>query len=227
MYGPRLLWRRNKPALRSYAVAVGPTAVALGIARWLDVHFESAPVSLFLCAVMLSAWLGGVGPGLLAAALSAAAFSYYFVSPIFALAVDGKEIPRFVMFVLASALVGSLSAAQRRSMQSLPKTAEALRETQAALAHVTRVMTMGELAASIAHEVNQPLAGVVINGNACLRWLAAHPPNIAEAGKAIDRIVQDASRASAVVERIRRLARREPSEREALDLNETVIDALT
>src|SRR6266481_2306940 len=145
MYGPRLLWRRNKPAIRNYAVAVVSTAVALGIARWLDVHFESAPVSLFLCAVMLSAWLGGVGPGLLAAALSATAFSYYFVSPIFALAVDSKEIPRFVMFVLASALVGSLSAAQRRSMQSLRKTAEALRETQAALAHVTRVMAMGEV----------------------------------------------------------------------------------
>src|SRR6266436_5162661 len=157
MHGPRLLWRHNQPAIRNYAVAVVLTAVAMGIARWLDVHLESAPVSLFLCAVMLSAWLGGVGPGLLAAALSATAFSYYFVSPIFALAVDSKEIPRFVMFVLASALVGSLSAAQRRSMQSLRKTAEALRETQAALAHVTRVMTMGELAASIAHEVNQPL----------------------------------------------------------------------
>src|SRR3989442_901069 len=62
MHGPRLLWRRNKPAFRNYAVAVVSTAVALGIARWLDVHFESAPVSLFLCAVLLSAWLGGAGP---------------------------------------------------------------------------------------------------------------------------------------------------------------------
>ncbi len=66
-------------------------------------------MSLFLCAVMLSAWLGGVWPGLLAAA-----FSYYFVSPIFSLAVDSKEIPRFVMFVLAAVLVGSLGVAQRR-----------------------------------------------------------------------------------------------------------------
>jgi signal transduction histidine kinase len=101
------------------------------------------------------------------------------------------------------------------------------RQARAELAHLARAATLGELAASIAHEINQPLAGVVINGNACTRWLGAHPPNIAEAGKAIDRIVQDASRASAVVERIRRLARREPSERDALDLNETVIDALT
>jgi len=73
---------------------------------------------------MLSAWLGGVWPGLLAAA-----FSYYFVSPIFSLAVDSKEIPRFVMFVLAAVLVGSLGFAQRRGMQSLRKAEAALRET--------------------------------------------------------------------------------------------------
>jgi len=227
MHGPRLLWRRNKPAIRNYAVAVVSTAVALGIARWLDVHFESAPVSLFLCAVMVSAWLGGVGPGLLAAALSAAAFSYYFVSPIFALAVDSKEIPRFVMFVLASALVGSLSAAQRRSMQSLRKTAEALRETQAALAHVTRVMTMGELAASIAHEVNQPLAGVVINGNACLRWLAGESPNLPEAREAAQRIIRDGTRASEIISRIRALAKKASTLTERVDLNEAIGEVLT
>src|SRR5712664_2018638 len=154
MHGPRLLWRRNKPAIRNYAVAVVSTAVALGIARWLDVHFESAPVSLFLCAVMLSAWLGGVGPGLLATVLSAAAFAYYFVNPFLSLAVAEKEVPRFVVFVLAAVLVGSLSAAQRRSIQSLRRAEEVLRGMQAELAQVTRVMTMGELAASIAHEVN-------------------------------------------------------------------------
>src|SRR5262249_31350001 len=94
------------------------------------------------------------------------------------------------------------------------------------LAHLARTATLGELAASIAHEINQPLAGVVINGNACTRWLAAGPPNIDEAGKALERIISDAPRASDVVDRIRRLARREPSEKTALDLNETALDAL-
>lgn len=94
------------------------------------------------------------------------------------------------------------------------------------LAHLARTATLGEFAASIAHEINQPLGGVVINGNACSRWLAAEPPNIAEAGLALERIVRDATRASDVVERIRRLARREPPEKAALDLNETVLDAL-
>ena len=204
----RLLWRQNKQSLRNYTVAVVSVAVALGIMRLPIVHLQGAIVSLFLCAVMLSAWLGGVGPGLLAAGLSAAAFAYYFLSPVHSLIVAAEETPRFVIFVLAAILVGSLSAAQRSSMQSLRKAEETLRETQAALAHVTRVMTMGELAASIAHEVNQPLAGIVINGNACLRWLAGESPNLAEAREAAQRIIRDGSRASEVVSRIRALARK-------------------
>ena len=163
MSGRRPLWRHHAPWPVRYTVAVLSVAVAVIIVRWPALRLESAPVSLLLCAVMLSAWLGGVGPGVLAAALSAAAFAYYFVNPLLSLAVAERETPRFVIFVLAAVLVGSLSAAQRRSMQSLRKAEQALRETQASLAHVTRVMTMGELAASIAHEVNQPLAGVVIN----------------------------------------------------------------
>jgi len=199
MPAPGLRWRRNKPAIRNYTVAVLSTAVALGVARWMDVHLESAPVSLFLCAVMLGAWLGGVGPGLVAIALSAAAFTYYFVKPLHSLAVAPEEVPRLVVFVLAAVLVGGLSAAQRRGMQSLRKAEETLREMQSELAHVTRVMTMGELAASIAHEVNQPLAGVVINGNACLRWLAGEPPDLAEAREAAQRIIRDGTRASEII----------------------------
>src|SRR6266851_2735697 len=79
---------------------------------------------------------------------------------------------------------------------------EALRETQTELAHVTRVMTLGEMTASIAHEVNQPLAAVVINGDACLRWLAGQAPNLEEARLAVQRIINDGNRASEVIGRI-------------------------
>jgi C4-dicarboxylate-specific signal transduction histidine kinase len=199
-------------------VAVLAPAVAFAIGRWPIVHLESAPVSLFLCAVMLSAWLGGVGPGLLATVLSAAAFAYYFVHPF--------ELPRFIVFVLAAVLVGSLSAGQRRSMQTLRKTEEALRETQTELAHVTRVMTMGELAASIAHEVNQPLAGIVINGNACLRWLAGESPNLAEAREAAQRIIRDGTRASEIISRIRALAKKTSTLAERVDLTEAIREVL-
>jgi len=103
---------------------------------------------------------------------------------------------------------------------------EALRQAQADLAHVARVMTMGELAASIAHEVNQPLAGIVINGNACLRWLAGEWPNLAEAREAAIRIIRDGTRASDIISRIRALARKTGTLTERVDLNEAIREVL-
>lgn len=218
MSGLRLPCRTSAPARFRYAVAALSVAVAFGIARWPALSLESAPVSLFLCAVMLSAWFGGAGPGILAAALSVTTFATYFVPP--------GEVPRLAVFAVAVLLVGSLSAAQRRASESLREAGEALRETQAALAHVTRVMTMGELAASIAHEVNQPLAGIVINGNACLRWLAGEPPDLDEAREAAQRIIRDGTRASDIVARVRALARKTVSEPERVDLNEAIREVL-
>ncbi len=106
------------------------------------------------------------------------------------------------------------------------KAQEALRTSQAELAHVSRVMTMGELAASIAHEVNQPLSGIVANGNACIRWLAGGRPNLEEAREAAQRIVRDGKRAAEVIARIRALTRKAAPEMERLDLNETIKDVV-
>lgn len=97
--------------------------------------------------------------------------------------------------------------------------AEALHRTQAQLAHATRVTTLGELAASIAHEVNQPLAAVSTNGNACLRWLNRPEPDLLEARLALDRILADTQRASEVIKRIRALARKGEAQRLPLDIN--------
>ncbi len=85
---------------------------------------------------------------------------------------------------------------------------------------------MGELAASIAHEVNQPLSGVVSNGSACLRWLAGDAPNVEEAREAARRIVRDGKRAAEVIARIRALTKRAVTPREKLDLNETIREVL-
>lgn len=103
---------------------------------------------------------------------------------------------------------------------------EALHEAQAVLAHVTRVTTIGELAASIAHEVNQPLAAVVTNCNAGLRWLAGSPPNLDELAGCLRRIIQDGNRASEVVTRIRSLVRGLGPVKERLDLNDQVREVL-
>jgi PAS domain S-box-containing protein len=99
---------------------------------------------------------------------------------------------------------------------------DALRAARSELAHVTRVMSMGELTASIAHEVNQPLGAMVANAASASRWLAANPPNLEKASLALARIAADGERASAVIDRIRRLVRRQEPGREPIDVNETI-----
>jgi PAS domain S-box-containing protein len=99
---------------------------------------------------------------------------------------------------------------------------EALQKAQTELAHVTRLTTLGELTASIAHEINQPLAAVVTNANAGLRWLAGDLPNLTEAGEAFWRIIRDGNRAGEIIGRIRALAKKAPPKKDWLDLNETI-----
>jgi hypothetical protein len=105
-------------------------------------------------------------------------------------------------------------------------TEEALRITQARLSRATQTATVGELAGSIAHEINQPLAAVVTNGHACLRWLTAEPPNLGKAREAAERIVRDGKEAGEVVRRIRALFRRAALEKVALDLNDVIGEVL-
>jgi PAS domain S-box-containing protein len=103
------------------------------------------------------------------------------------------------------------------------KKAEAdLREMQAELAHLNRVMTVGELTASIAHEINQPLAAIVWNANAALRWLAFDPPNLAKARDSAELIIRDGDRASHVIARIRAMLKKAPPSKTLLDVNEFV-----
>jgi PAS domain S-box-containing protein len=103
---------------------------------------------------------------------------------------------------------------------------ERLRQLEAELAHLSRVSMLGELAASIAHEVNQPLSGVVVNGNACLRWLAGDSPNLEEARETVRRIVRDGKRAGEVIARIRALATKTAIAKERLDMNEAIREVM-
>ena len=103
---------------------------------------------------------------------------------------------------------------------------ERLRQLEAELAHINRVSLLGELTASIAHEVNQPLSGVVSNAGASLRWLAGDPPNLEKAREAASRIVRDGKRAGDIIARVRALTRRAATPQEKLDLNQTVQEVL-
>ena len=119
MAKPERRWWSNPPVIARYGVAVVSVTAALVCSRWMDMYLVGSPVSLFLCAVMFSAWFGGLKPGLLATALSVLAFKYYFAAPAYSLALDIKEIPRLLIFALAALFVGLLSAAQRIATESL------------------------------------------------------------------------------------------------------------
>jgi C4-dicarboxylate-specific signal transduction histidine kinase len=102
----------------------------------------------------------------------------------------------------------------------------ALRQVQAELVHIARVMTLGELAASIAHEVNQPIAGTLANAQAALRWLGAETPDLDEVRKALERIVRDSVRAGAVVGRIRDLIKKAPAREDRVDINAAIREVI-
>jgi len=103
---------------------------------------------------------------------------------------------------------------------------EALGKARAELAHVTRVMSLGALTASIAHEVNQPLSGIITNANTCLRMLAANPPNIDGARETARRTIRDGDRAAAVITRLRSLFSKKDTTIESVDLNEATREVI-
>jgi PAS domain S-box-containing protein len=371
---PTVIW--------SYGIAVLSIAVAVIVAQWPAFHLQAAPVSLFLCAIIVGAWYGGAGPGLFATALSVPAFYYYVLFPIHSFAAKPEEIPRFAIYTASAVFVGSICAAQRNATESLrrahdeltgtvqqlqranetlqaesrerkeaeeslrqseaylaeaqrlshtgswawtPATGdirywsaecyrvlgfhpeegqprfetffqrihpddqarvreklesarrekteveqdyrivhpdgairdihvighpvlspsgdlaefvgtvidvterkraeeerERLRQAHADLARVNRVTTMGELTASLAHEVNQPIAAAVTNANTCVRWLTRDPPDLEEAREAAMRIVKDGTRAADIISRIRLLFKKGTPQWELVDVDETI-----
>jgi C4-dicarboxylate-specific signal transduction histidine kinase len=115
---------------------------------------------------------------------------------------------------------------RKRAEEKLRASEQRLLDAQMELAHITRVTTLGELTASIAHEVNQPLAAVVNAAAACRRWLDGDTPNLDEARYAVDWIVNEAHRASEVIRRVRALANKTDIEKVPLDANDIVTEAI-
>ena len=115
---------------------------------------------------------------------------------------------------------------RRRSEENLRESERRNRETQAELAHASRLTVLGELTASIAHEVNQPLTGVVTYGDACLRWLDGEVPRIDQASSAVEQMIGSARHASEVIARIRALSKKGTSERGRFNINQAIDDVI-
>jgi PAS domain S-box-containing protein len=115
---------------------------------------------------------------------------------------------------------------QKRAEHEVRESERRYLDLQMVLAHSNRVATMGQLSASIAHEVKQPITAISAFASAALRWLAARPPNMHEARQALNRIVADSSRASDIVDRTRAFFKKEPQRKNGLDINETILELI-
>jgi signal transduction histidine kinase len=110
----------------------------------------------------------------------------------------------------------------KRQIEERQRAEEALSAAQSELAHASRVTVMGEMLASIAHEVTQPLTGIITNGNACLNWLHGATPNMDKAHGAAERIIRDGERANEVIQEIRTLVKKTPPHKVCLDINDLI-----
>jgi len=340
-----LQWARRS-AFVNYAVAGLSVVAALVAALLLEPHMHSSPfVSLSLCGIMFGAWFGGLGPGLLATALSVAAFTYYFVLQTGSSEAVPTDLPRVVLLAVAALFVVWLNVARRVAEGALRRSEayladaqrlshtgsfgwkiasgdivwsketyrifgvdetvkptldlilqrvhpddrefvlheidraalgepdyeyehrllmpdgaikhltvrthlakyesgeaelvgalmdvtatreaqEALHTAQAELARVTRVTALGQMSASIAHEVNQPLASIATTAAAASRWLNREVPEVDEARACVNHIVEEADRAAELIRSVRDLARRADPELIPLDINELIGEAV-
>jgi C4-dicarboxylate-specific signal transduction histidine kinase len=115
---------------------------------------------------------------------------------------------------------------RKQAEENLRESERRYSEAQMALAHANRVTTMGQLTASIAHEVNQPIAATVTNAHAALRWLGRQPPELEEVQQALDAIIKDGTRAGDVIGRIRALIKKVPPRHDQLDVNEAILEVI-
>ncbi|HEY1581083.1 MAG TPA: ATP-binding protein [Terracidiphilus sp.] len=137
---------------------------------------------------------------------------------------DGSRVPVLVAATVigdarSESLAFVLDLTERKHAE---EERERLRQAQADLAYMSRVITVGELAASLAHEIKQPIAAAMMNARTCARWLLRDQPDIAEACEAASRVVKDTSRAAEIIDRVRSLYRRDTPQRELVDLNDIV-----
>jgi signal transduction histidine kinase len=220
---PRSFWRAAAQFLLGCAAMASLTFVCF---RY---HANSTTVALlYLIVVVLVSLTGNLVPS---AVLSVAAYvclDFFFTAPLFHLGMsETLDFVAPLAFLTTALVINRLIFRVRKSAQEQRQAEETLRRSQAELAHVTRVTTVGELAASVAHEINQPLAAIVNNGSAALRWLAADPPNLEEARENARDIVRDGRRAAEVITRVRALVRKAETEKTRLDINQTVQEVVT
>jgi C4-dicarboxylate-specific signal transduction histidine kinase len=208
-------------------------AATTAICFWLELNAATAAFVYLIAIVFLSLLDSFVSSAVLSL-IAVACLDFFFVTPLFTLQVDlGQDLVMLVAFVATSMVVTSLvrqvrdlGKANREKAELLALT-KRLQQAQDELAYVTRVTTLGEITASIAHEVNQPLAAIVTSGETSLRFLALDPPELDEVREALTRMISDGKRAGDIVQRIRALAKKAETQTVRVDLNALARESAT
>ena len=218
MKDSQTVWHSAAPGL------LGIVALALLALVCFRLHVNSTTVALlYLIVIVLVSLRASSVPSIVVSILAYIVLDYFFTEPLFTLGMNQTlDFVAPIAYITTAVVITRLMSRVRSSMEDQKHAEETLRIARAELAHITRVMTMGELAASIAHEINQPLSAIVSNGSACLRWLAGESPNLGEASEAARRIVRDATRAGDVITRIRAFLRKTDTEKTRLDINQII-----
>jgi signal transduction histidine kinase len=225
---------RSKAFFWSFGLAIVFVAAALVPELFVVKHFFPYPfLFLFFGAVMASAWFGGMTAGLFAVVLSIMSVDYFFIPPVNSFTLNAAVAAYLAAFVVCALIASWVSSVKKKSEDALKEARNqleirvsertaALMQTQAELTHLSRVLSMGELTASIAHEIKQPLTALVMNGHACIEWLSVNPPNLDKARTTAGKIIRDGTRAAAILSRIRALFNKELPAKDWLDINELI-----
>jgi signal transduction histidine kinase len=215
---------------------LGSLALALLTFVCFRLHVAVTVVAvLYLIIVIVLSISGAFVPSILISIVAVVCLDYFFTEPIFSLRMyDPVEVVVVIAFLATASTISLLVLQRKRAEDALRESEQrrradeaevALHEARLELEHVTRVMTLGELMASISHEINQPLAGVVTNAQASLRWLSQDPPQLEEVRSSIQRVVRDGNRASDIIQRVRALAKKAEPQKTFLDMNEVIQEA--
>jgi len=249
----RLLPRAPAPSkpvllLLRYGLAVVCVAAAHLVTLMLQQVAEGRPSLFpFFVGIVASAWFGGIGPGICAALLALPAGLYFYSVSLGSFEYRAENAILLLLFALCAMAGGALSTWRRHSSDALALKArelqsandalrneirervraqQALQEAQTELSRATRLTMAGELTATIAHEINQPLTAIATSASACARWLDTVPPNLDEARQSAACIVRDSGRAADVVSRVRALIRKAVSERMHVGVNQIIEEVL-
>jgi signal transduction histidine kinase len=210
--------------LRSYSFALVTCIVATLVSC-----ISSAPSSCFHLAIVLCSLYGGEGAGLLSIVLSVLSFEYFFLSPRFQFSVEPSTYPRFGAFIATAVCINLVIAAKqrgdrarRKAMEERQAARDSLQKMEERLARAAQAATLGEVSASIAHEVNQPLTAIIANAHLCFESLSTHPVSVVDARSFVQDILACGYHATDIVRRMRTLFNRGSFERAPLNINHVV-----